>query len=97
MPEQHRPSGVRAVFFLVEVATARLDKITDLVNRGKLTPRVGTILTLEQARLAHEMLNGAPHKRGEIVLSSSSGVTLLVTTAIRTDSDSLDHRISSSD
>ena len=69
MPERHQSNGVRAVFFLVEVTTARLDKITDLFDRGKLTARVGTVLPLEQARTAHEMLGGAPHKRGKIVLS----------------------------
>jgi NADPH:quinone reductase-like Zn-dependent oxidoreductase len=66
-PKQNQGDGVRAVFFLVEVTTARLDKITDLLNRGKLTARVGTTLPLQQARLAHEMLSGAPHKPGKIV------------------------------
>src|SRR5205823_5049516 len=69
MPERHQSNGVRAVFFLVEVTTARLDKITDLFDRGKLTVRVGTVLPLEQARTAHEMLGGAPHRRGKIVLT----------------------------
>jgi NADPH:quinone reductase-like Zn-dependent oxidoreductase len=46
-----------------------LDKITDLFNRGKLTARIGTVLPLEQARTAHEMLGGAPHSRGKIVLT----------------------------
>ena len=56
------------MFFLVEVTTSRLDKIADLFNQSKLTARVGTVLPLEQARIAHEMLAGAPHKRGKIVL-----------------------------
>lgn len=60
--------GVRAVSFLVEVTTARLDAITEQFESGKLVPHVGTILPLDQARLAHEMLAGAPHKRGKIVL-----------------------------
>lgn len=64
MPERQQSNGVRAVFFLVEVPTARLEKITDLFNRGKLTARVGTVLPLAQARTAHEMLGGVPHKRG---------------------------------
>jgi NADPH:quinone reductase-like Zn-dependent oxidoreductase len=63
------PTGIRSVFFLVEVTTERLDRITDLFNRKKLVPRVGTVLPLEQARVAHEMLAGAPHKPGKIVLS----------------------------
>jgi NADPH:quinone reductase-like Zn-dependent oxidoreductase len=69
MPERHQSNGIRAIFFLVEVTTARLDKITDLFKRGKLTARVGAVLPLEQARAAHEMLGGVPHKRGKIVLS----------------------------
>jgi NADPH:quinone reductase-like Zn-dependent oxidoreductase len=68
LPERHQSNGVRAVFFLVEVTTSRLDKIADLFNRSELTARVGTVLPLEQARMAHEMLAGAPHKRGKIVL-----------------------------
>ncbi|HLW88740.1 MAG TPA: NADP-dependent oxidoreductase [Terriglobales bacterium] len=67
LPE-HQANGVRAVFFLVEVTTSRLEKIADLFNQGKLIARVGTVLPLEQARIAHEMLAGAPHKRGKIVL-----------------------------
>ena len=60
--------GVRAVFFYVEVTTARLMKITELFDGGKLFPHVGTVLPLEEARTAHQMLGGAPHRRGKIVL-----------------------------
>lgn len=60
--------GVRAASFLVEVTTARLNTITELFESGKLSPQVGTVLPLDQARVAHEMLAGAPHKRGKIVL-----------------------------
>jgi len=60
---------IRAVFFLVEVTTKRLDKLADLFGQGKLTSRVGTVLPLEQVRTAHEMLAGAPHPPGKIVLS----------------------------
>ena len=74
MPERQQSNGVRAVFFLVEVTTARLDTITDLFDRGKLTARVGTVLPLEQARTAHEMLGGAPHRRGKIVLRVAAPV-----------------------
>ena len=68
LPERYQSNGVRAVFFLVDVTTSRLDKIADLFNQSKLAARVGTVLPLEQARIAHEMLAGAPHKRGKIVL-----------------------------
>jgi NADPH:quinone reductase-like Zn-dependent oxidoreductase len=61
--------GVRAAYFYVDVATARLNKITELFDSGKLVTDVGTVLPLEEARIAHEMLGGAPHKRGKIVLS----------------------------
>jgi hypothetical protein len=37
-------------------------------DSGKLVTDVGTVLPLEEARTAHEMLEGAPHKRGKIVL-----------------------------
>ena len=61
--------GVRAAFFYVDVTTARLNKITELFDSGKLVTDVGTVLPLEEAYVAHEMLGGAPHKRGKIVLS----------------------------
>jgi hypothetical protein len=47
--------------------------ITDLFDRGTLTARVGTVLLLEQARTAREMLGGAPHKRGKIGLNVAGG------------------------
>jgi NADPH:quinone reductase-like Zn-dependent oxidoreductase len=60
--------GVRAVFFLVQVSTERLNRLSDLFDRGKLTTHVGPVLPLAKAREAHEMLAGPPHKRGKIVL-----------------------------
>jgi NADPH:quinone reductase-like Zn-dependent oxidoreductase len=68
LPER---SDVRTAFFYAEVTTARLDNIGGLLDRGELVTQVGTVLPLEQARAAHEMLAGAPHKRGKIVLSVS--------------------------
>jgi NADPH:quinone reductase-like Zn-dependent oxidoreductase len=62
-------NGVRAVFFIADVTAARLNKIADLFDRRKLSPQVGTVLPLESARVAHEMLAGAPHDRGKIVLN----------------------------
>ncbi len=61
--------AVRTVYFYVDVTAARLNKITQLFDSGKLVTDVGTVLPLEQARTAYEMLGGAPHKRGKIVLS----------------------------
>jgi NADPH:quinone reductase-like Zn-dependent oxidoreductase len=61
--------SIRAAYFYVEVNTARLNKIAELFDSRKLVTDVGTVLPLEEARIAHEMLGGAPHKRGKIVLS----------------------------
>lgn len=58
----------QAVFFYVEVTTQRLNKISKLIEAGKLSPQVGSVLPLADARKAHEMLAGAPHERGKIVL-----------------------------
>lgn len=64
--------GVKAVFFYVEVTTDRLKHITELFDSGKLAPSVGTVLPLSQARAAHDMLAGASHDRGKIVLKMAS-------------------------
>src|SRR5262245_19893074 len=61
--------GVRAAYFYVDVTAARLNKITELFDSGKLATDVGTVLPLKEVSIAHEMLAGAPHKRGKIVLS----------------------------
>jgi NADPH:quinone reductase-like Zn-dependent oxidoreductase len=60
--------GVRAIFFYVEVTTERLRQIAQLFDQGTLRTRLGTILPLDEARTAHEMLAGAPHLPGKIVL-----------------------------
>ncbi|HEX2342279.1 MAG TPA: zinc-binding dehydrogenase [Vicinamibacterales bacterium] len=61
--------GVRALFFLVEVSSQRLEQIAALIEAGELTTSVGDVLPLAAARIAHEMLAGKPHKRGKIVLT----------------------------
>jgi NADPH:quinone reductase-like Zn-dependent oxidoreductase len=70
--ETARRYGVKAVFFYVEVTTSRLEHLTELFDSGKLVPCVGTVLPLSQARVAHDMLAGAPHDRGKIVLKIAS-------------------------
>ena len=63
-------AGVRSLFFYVEVTTDSLDNIARLVDAKTIAPRIGTVLPLSDARMAHEMLEGtrkAP--RGKIVLS----------------------------
>ena len=64
--------GVRAFFFLVEVSAERLAGIAALVVAGELRTSVGDVLPLDAARLAHEMLEGKPHKRGKIVLAADT-------------------------
>ena len=53
----------------MDVTTARLNKIRELFDSGKLATNVGTVLPLEEARTAHEMLGSELHKRGKIVLN----------------------------
>ena len=71
-PQRPIRLDVRMAFFIVEVSTARLNIVAELFDRGALVPRVGSVLPLRQARAAHEMLGGAPHKRGKIVLSMTA-------------------------
>jgi NADPH:quinone reductase-like Zn-dependent oxidoreductase len=61
-------ADVRSVFFYAEVTTARLGAISGLLERGKVIPQVGSVVPLERVRTAHEMLAGAPHRRGKIML-----------------------------
>jgi NADPH:quinone reductase-like Zn-dependent oxidoreductase len=71
-PDQDRAKhyGVNAAFFLVEVTTARLRRIADLIDRGELKTRVGAVLPLADAREAHMMLEGRrPLPRGKIILN----------------------------
>jgi NADPH:quinone reductase-like Zn-dependent oxidoreductase len=61
-------TDVETIFFYAEVTTARLRVLTEMFESGRITARVGSVLPLEQARRAHEMLAGAPHDRGKIML-----------------------------
>ena len=67
-PLRQQRSDIRSVFFYVDVTTARLNTISEMFASGTLSTQVGTVLPLEQVRVAHEMLAGAPHARGKIVL-----------------------------
>ena len=42
--------------------------LSNLFEDGRISARTGSVLPLAQARVAHEMLAGAPHKPGKIVL-----------------------------
>ena len=68
-PQKAAERLVRGVFFLVEVTSARLERIGQLFDTGKLIATVGDVLPLADFRTAHEMLDGKAHKRGKIVLA----------------------------
>jgi NADPH:quinone reductase-like Zn-dependent oxidoreductase len=62
--------GVHATFFLVNVKSQYLTEIADLIDSGKLRPRVGTVLPLADAREAHFILEGRrPPSKGKMVLA----------------------------
>jgi NADPH:quinone reductase-like Zn-dependent oxidoreductase len=61
-------ADIRAAFFYAEVTTARLSTISTLLDSGKVVAQVGSVLSLAEARRGHEMLAGAPHERGKIML-----------------------------
>ena len=63
-----RSKGMRAAYFIVDVTRDRLDRISAIVQRGTLNLAVGEVLDLADAKIAHRMLDGAPHKPGKIVL-----------------------------
>ncbi len=66
-----RSAGIRSVFFIVDVTTACLERISALMDSGTLTPRIGVVLPMSDARIAHEMLEGLrPMPRGKIVLAT---------------------------
>jgi NADPH:quinone reductase-like Zn-dependent oxidoreductase len=63
-----RSRSMRAAYFIVDVTRDRLDGISAIVQRGTLNLPVGEVLDLADAKIAHRMLDGAPHKPGKIVL-----------------------------
>ena len=70
-PEQSlaSPRGILAKFMLVEVTRAALLRVGELLENQQLSVRVGTVLPLEQARVAQEMLDGTRARHpGKIVL-----------------------------
>jgi len=63
--------SVHAGFILVDVTTPALAKIASLVDEGKVSVAVSTVLPLDQLRIAHEMMEGMrPKPRGKIVLET---------------------------
>ena len=76
LPDQEKAAQhmVRGIFFYVNVTFQGLTVIADLLQSGRLTPCVGEVLPLAEAREAHEMLAGKPHERGKIVLTINRGI-----------------------
>ena len=73
--EEASAAGVRARFILVDVTSAALARIAELLDAGDLSPRLGPVLPLAEARQAHEMLEGLrPRLPGKIVLSVDDSV-----------------------
>jgi len=66
--EKAAQQGIRALFFLVQVTTERLKTIVELIDANELKTEVGEVLWLDEARQGHRMLEGAPHRRGKIVV-----------------------------
>jgi NADPH:quinone reductase-like Zn-dependent oxidoreductase len=59
---------IKADFLLVGVQTAILNKLADLIANGQLKTNVGEVLSLADAQLAHQMVEGMKHKPGKILL-----------------------------
>jgi NADPH:quinone reductase-like Zn-dependent oxidoreductase len=68
--ERALPHEVKAVFMLVDVTTEALTRIGALLRDGRLALRVGHVLPLEEARYAHELLDGIGSRAlGKILLN----------------------------
>lgn len=63
-----RRADIQSTFFYAEVTSERLRTLNDLFGSGAISARVGSVLPMAEARHAHEMLAGAPHRSGKIVL-----------------------------
>jgi NADPH:quinone reductase-like Zn-dependent oxidoreductase len=62
--------GAAGSFILVRTTTECLQQLATLIDAGKLAIRVGEVLPLDQAKTAHEMLDGLrTYARGKIVLT----------------------------
>jgi NADPH:quinone reductase-like Zn-dependent oxidoreductase len=68
-PAKAAQRGIPGVFFLVAVSAGGVMRIGELLDAGQLRTNVGDVRPLCEARLAHEMRAGRPHKPGDIVLA----------------------------
>lgn len=72
-PDAHlaQQCDIEAKFMLVEVSTEDLAVIADLLDAQRLLVRIGQVLSLGEARQAHEMLEGLrPLPAGKLVLNA---------------------------
>jgi len=68
-PAEAARHDVKATFLLVKVRTPELAYLAGLFDARLLSPHVGTVLPLSEARAAHEMLDGKRSRApGKIVL-----------------------------
>jgi NADPH:quinone reductase-like Zn-dependent oxidoreductase len=66
---ESRSRQIRGDYLIVNITSAALNKIAELVTTGKLATRVGATLPLSEARAAHEMLERVRRTpAGKIVL-----------------------------
>ena len=69
-PEQAAAAHVTARFFFVDIDTAALQDLVGRIEGGQLQLDVGAVLPIEEARVAHEMLDGErPRVGGRNVLT----------------------------
>jgi NADPH:quinone reductase-like Zn-dependent oxidoreductase len=65
---------IEATFILVDVNTADLEVVADLLDAQRLIVRFGQVLPLAEARKAHEMLEALrPLPSGKLVLDATDG------------------------
>jgi NADPH:quinone reductase-like Zn-dependent oxidoreductase len=70
---------VRAVFFIVEPNREHLEAISNLIERGQLTPAVDRVVPLPDTRTAYEALEHA-HRRGKVVIDVAAEPATSATT-----------------
>jgi NADPH:quinone reductase-like Zn-dependent oxidoreductase len=64
---------LRSDYFIVDVNSVQLARLADMLEARELVTSVGTVLSLAEARAAHEMLAGErPRSRGKIVLRTGA-------------------------
>ncbi|MGP8296543.1 NADP-dependent oxidoreductase [Streptomyces inhibens] len=66
-PVRAAARGARGVFFIVEPHRDQLEKITELIDRGKLRPMIDRVVPLPRTRAAFEALE-KEHPRGKLVI-----------------------------